>query len=64
MANVYEAAHSNGQKYDVTTDKHHADHSDADFKKHLLGAIERAIGGGVGGLISGYILHYTLKKRG
>ncbi|WP_287103859.1 hypothetical protein [Brevundimonas sp.] len=63
MANLYEVKHSNGTTYDVTTDKHHGDHHESDFKDHLLQIIDRSVGSAAGALISGYVLHFTLKGR-
>ena len=60
MANIYEVRHSKGRTYDVPTDRHHDNHHDSDFKDHLLSILERT----VGSLVSGYILHFTLKRRG
>ena len=60
MANEYEASHSNGQTYTVTTPKHHADFSDKDFKEHLHNVIQNTFTSVAGG----YILSFILKKRG
>lgn len=59
MPNIYEARHSNGQTYDVPTDRHHSNHHESDFKDHLRDIIERT----VSGVASGYILHFALKRR-
>tara|TARA_R110002051_G_scaffold269600_1_gene329790 strand:- start:5202 stop:5381 length:180 start_codon:yes stop_codon:yes gene_type:complete len=59
MAHQYEVKHSDGRTYDVTTDKHHSDHHESDFKDHLLGIIERTISG----VASGVIIHFALKRR-
>ncbi len=59
MANVYDAKHSNGQTYTVTTNHHHDDHTAENFKK-LLGDIVKQSAGGV---VSGTILHFVFKGR-
>lgn len=59
MANIYEVHHTNGQTYEVPTDRHHDDHSDYDFKKHLLTILE----GIVSGVATGHIMHYRFKGR-
>lgn len=59
MAYVYEVKHSNGRTYDVTTNHHHEDHPEDAFTKHLLDVIK----GAAGGVVSGYIIHYALKRR-
>ncbi|MBI1262770.1 MAG: hypothetical protein GC184_13710 [Rhizobiales bacterium] len=59
MANVYEVRHSNGQTYDVTTDRHHDDHHEDDFKAILLNIVERSAGTAIGGVV----LHFILKGR-
>ncbi len=59
MANVYEAKHSNGQHYTVTTDHHHDDHGDENFKKMLTDIIKSS----AGGVISGTVLHFAFKGR-
>lgn len=59
MANVYEAKHSNGQAYTVTTEHHHDDHGVDSFKK-ILGDI---IKNGAGGVVSGTVLHFVFKGR-
>jgi hypothetical protein len=58
MANTYEAHHSNGQKYTVKTDRHHADYNDRDFKEHLHNVIQ----GTFTTVAGGYILSYILKR--
>jgi hypothetical protein len=60
MSYVYEARHSNGTTYDVPTNNHHSNHGEDDFKNHLLDIIKRS----ASGVISGYILHFTLKRHG
>ncbi len=55
MANVYEADHSNGQKYTVRTDRHHDDYSDRDFKEHLHNVIQGTVSTVAGGLVLRYI---------
>lgn len=60
MANVYEAKTSAGN-YNVTTDKHHSNHDDATFKRHLLDVIKAT----ASGVTTGVILHeYKLIRRG
>jgi hypothetical protein len=59
MAHLYEATHSNGQVYDVTTNHHHGDHTVENFKK-ILGDIVKQSAGGV---VSGTILHFVFKGR-
>lgn len=59
MAYLYAVKHSNGHTYEVPTDKHHDNHHDGDFKDILLSIIERS----ASGIISGYVLHFTLKGR-
>jgi len=60
VAHLYEVKHSDGQTYNVTTDQHHDNHHESDFKDHLVKIIERT----VSGVAVGYILHFTLKRRG
>jgi hypothetical protein len=60
VAHLYEVKHSNGQTYNVTTDKHHDNHHESDFKDHLVKIIERT----VSGVAIGYVLHFTLKRHG
>jgi hypothetical protein len=55
MPNSYEAAHSNGQNYTVTTDRHHGDYSDRDFKEHLHGVIQGTFSTVIGGAVLRYI---------
>ncbi len=59
MANRYEAEHSDGQTYDVTTHRHHDDHGDKEFKDHLLDVIKSTCAG----VFSGYIVRFTHKGR-
>ncbi len=59
MANQYEVAHSNGQTYTVTTDRHHDSYSDKDFKEHLHGVIQ----GTFSTVIGGVVLRYIFKGR-
>jgi hypothetical protein len=55
MAHAYEVEHSNGKKYTVTTDRHHADHNDSDFKEHLHNVIQNTFSTVVGGMVLRYI---------
>jgi hypothetical protein len=55
MANVYQATLSDGTSYNVPTDKHHGNHSDAEFKKHLLDIIKNSTSGIITGVVVGYI---------
>ena len=59
MAHEYEVTHSNGKSYTVTTDRHHADHSDSDFKEHLHNIIQNTFTTVAGGIV----LHYIFKRR-
>ncbi len=59
MSNVYEAKHSNGQTYTVTTDHHHGDHSAENFKKILGDVVKQS----AGGVVSGTILHFVFKGK-
>jgi hypothetical protein len=55
MANLYQARLNNGQTYDVTTDRHHADHDDKTFKQHLLEVIKASVPGIISGIVVGYV---------
>ncbi len=59
MANKYHVTLSNGDSYTVTTEEHHDDHGLEAFKKHLFDAITSV----TGGLVTAYVLHFTLKKH-
>ncbi len=59
VANLYHAKMSDGQAYNVTTDKHHDDHDEATFKRHLLDIIKSS----VSGVISGTVVHFMHKGR-
>ena len=59
MAHVYEVKHSNGRTYDVTTNRHHSEHSEDEFARHLLDIVK----GAAGGVLSGYIVHFALKRH-
>ncbi|HEY1612084.1 MAG TPA: hypothetical protein VGF97_00145 [Rhizomicrobium sp.] len=59
MANQYEAHLTTGEKYNVTTDDHHDDHTDDRFKNLLLGIIQSS----AGGVISGTVMHFVFKGR-
>jgi hypothetical protein len=59
MAHVYEARTGDGKAYNVSTDRHHADHDDKTFKQHLLDVIK----GSVSGVISGVVVTYVYKGR-
>ncbi len=49
MPHQYEARTSDGDAYTVTTSKHHDDHDDATFKKHLLDVIKSSVSGVISG---------------
>ncbi len=53
--NIYQVTLSDGSKYDVTTDKHHDDHSEPTFRQHLLDVIKNAISGIVSGVVVGFV---------
>jgi hypothetical protein len=55
MANQYEVRLSDGQAYNVTTDQHHANHSDSAFKQHLLDVIKQSAAGIITGVVVGYV---------
>ena len=59
MAHLYEVSTSSGT-FDVTTDQHHDDHSDAVFREHLIQAILNAAANLAGGVI---LHHYTYRGR-
>jgi hypothetical protein len=62
MVNKYEAHGHNGKIYDVTTDLHHDDHSEDNFKTHLGRIIDGAIGGTVGGVTTAVIVRKFIFK--
>ncbi len=51
VANLYEARLSDGKTYNVTTIRHHGDHDDQTFKRHLLDIIKASIFGVVVGYV-------------
>jgi hypothetical protein len=55
MAYMYRADLSDGSAYDVTTDRHHADHDDRTFKQHLLDIIKASIPNIISGVVVGYV---------
>lgn len=57
MVHHYEVSTSDGT-YNVTTDQHHDDHSDAVFRQHLTQAILNAAANLVGGIV---LHHYTYR---
>jgi hypothetical protein len=63
MANKYEAHHSDGSIYDVTTDHHHDDHTPDRFKQILAQVIQNSTSGAIGGIISGTVVHFVFKGR-
>jgi len=62
MANKYQAETTGGQTYDVTTDEHHADHTESGFKAHLGRIIDGAIGGTIGGISTAVIVRKFIFK--
>ena len=59
MAHLYHAKLSDGQTFDVTTDKHHADHDGPTFARHLLDIIKSSFAG----VVSGTVVHFLYKGR-
>lgn len=59
MSYVYDVRLSNGQNYAVTTDKHHDNHDDASFQRHLLDVIVSTAGRILGNVI---IHEYKLRR--
>ena len=62
MANKYEAHTHDGAVYDVTTEKHHGDHTEEGFKQHLGRIIDGTISGAAGGIVGGVILKKFIFK--
>lgn len=56
---VYEVSTSDGT-FNVNTDQHHDNHSDAAFRQHLMQAILNAAANLAGGIV---LHHYTYKGR-
>jgi hypothetical protein len=59
MSNVYTAKAKDGSSYEVSTSKHHSDHDEETFKKHLTDVIKGTISG-VGAIV---IVEYIFKGR-
>ncbi|TWB34337.1 hypothetical protein [Nitrospirillum pindoramense] len=59
MENVYDVTLSTGESYTVTTEKHHDDHTDEGFKRHLREAIKTVAANVIGGII---IHEYHLRR--
>jgi hypothetical protein len=59
MVHIYSARLTDGQTYDVQTPNHHENHSDTDFRRHLLDIIKSS----VSGVVSGTVVHFLYKGR-
>ncbi|MDO9223608.1 MAG: hypothetical protein Q7U20_07840 [Caulobacter sp.] len=59
MSHQYDAHMDNGDKFTVTTSRHHDDHTDDEFAKHLLDVIK----GSISGVVSGVIVRFAYKGR-
>jgi hypothetical protein len=59
MSHQYDAHLDNGDRYTVTTDKHHDDHTEDGFKRHLLDVIK----GSISGVISATVVRFAYKGR-
>jgi hypothetical protein len=59
VSNLYFTTISVGDTYNVTTDKHHADHDDATFKQYLLDVIKNT----TSGVITGVVVSYVFKGK-
>lgn len=59
MVHLYSATLSDGSAYDVQTPNHHANHPEADFRRHLLDIIKSSISG----VITATVVHFAYKGR-
>ncbi len=59
MANQYEVSLSDGRSYTVTTDRHHDNHDDNSFRRHLLDIVKQS----VSGVVSQTVVRFIFRGR-